>query len=162
VLDTAALHRVLKKESQNRSLANVLADLGRSRWNFHNAGNDARYTLEALVALVIQARLNDDDVHAKDAAMASLLEKGNNETGWGQEKMERVEKKDDDPTRQAQEECEALEKAGAKETTRTLTSPNVGWVSRGVDQTGVFATSLPILPKARDHCDKGSDKNSLG
>src|SRR5271154_885556 len=122
VLDTAPLYRVLKKESQNRSLANVLAGLGRSRWNFHNAGNDARYTLEALVALVIQARLNGDEAHAKkDAEMAALLEKGNNETGWEQEKMERVEK-GDDPTRQAQEECEAWEKAGAKETTRTLTS----------------------------------------
>ncbi|KIX06245.1 uncharacterized protein Z518_04220 [Rhinocladiella mackenziei CBS 650.93] len=60
-LDTAPLYRVLKKETQNRNLGSILVDLGLRCYFLHNSGNDARYTLEALIAMTVKARLEDDE-----------------------------------------------------------------------------------------------------
>ena len=60
-LDTAVLHRALLRDGQTQSLGKMMAGLGRTAWHLHNAGNDARYTLEALVALLIKARTLEDE-----------------------------------------------------------------------------------------------------
>ncbi|KAK4940323.1 hypothetical protein LTR10_019539 [Elasticomyces elasticus] len=65
-LDTAPLYRILKEETQNRNLGSIMKDLGLTSYFMHNGGNDARYTLEVLVAMVIKARLRDDDVRKED------------------------------------------------------------------------------------------------
>lgn len=65
-LDTGSLYRILKKETQNRNLASILRDLDRPCHFMHNGGNDARYTLEALVAMTVKARLEDDEAQQKD------------------------------------------------------------------------------------------------
>ncbi|BCR93597.1 uncharacterized protein AKAW2_10643S [Aspergillus luchuensis] len=49
-IDTAQMFRKLRKEDSVRSLGGVLAKLDIRGWYLHNAGNDARYTMEALVA----------------------------------------------------------------------------------------------------------------
>ncbi|GIJ87804.1 hypothetical protein Asppvi_006717 [Aspergillus pseudoviridinutans] len=51
-IDTAELYRIIRSEANQRSLASILGELGIIGWNLHNAGNDARYTLEALVRMV--------------------------------------------------------------------------------------------------------------
>ncbi|OAP59156.1 hypothetical protein AYL99_06454 [Fonsecaea erecta] len=66
-LDTAPLYRILKEEMQNRNLASIMKDLGLPCYFPHNGGNDARYTLEALVAMLIEARLKDDRKQEKGA-----------------------------------------------------------------------------------------------
>lgn len=74
-LDTATLYKVLCRESQTRSLTSIMADLGRTAWYAHCGGNDARYTLEALVGLAVKARLQDDQEEAlRQAAMRNALE----------------------------------------------------------------------------------------
>lgn len=60
-LDTGVLYRVLAKETQNQSLGKILLGLDRPAFHLHNAGNDARYTLEALVALLIKSRVLEDE-----------------------------------------------------------------------------------------------------
>ncbi len=60
-LDTALLYRELKNEPQNRGLGSILEDLDLPSYGLHNAGNDARYTMEALLATAVQARLKDDE-----------------------------------------------------------------------------------------------------
>ena len=60
-LDTAVLYRVLLRDPQTQSLGKMMVGLGRTAWHLHNAGNDARYTLEALVALLIKARKLEDE-----------------------------------------------------------------------------------------------------
>jgi len=62
-LDTALLYRVLKDETQNRGLGSILEALDLPSYSLHNGGNDARYTLEALLAMAVQARLMDDEAH---------------------------------------------------------------------------------------------------
>lgn len=58
-IDTAASFQMIRGETETRSLGVVIADLGMTGWNLHNAGNDARYTMQALVAMLV--------VHSVDA-----------------------------------------------------------------------------------------------
>lgn len=58
-IDTNILFRVLKRETQPSSLGKVLVDLGLVGWNLHNAGNDARYTMESMVGIAVKSRLQD-------------------------------------------------------------------------------------------------------
>lgn len=80
-LDTANLYKVLTRESQSRSLTTIMADIGRTAWYAHCGGNDARYTLEALVGIVIKARLQEDEENtAKQAeADAAIKEAAKND-----------------------------------------------------------------------------------
>jgi hypothetical protein len=52
--DTAFMWRYLKREGNPRNLGSILAELGIIGWNLHNAGNDAVYTLQAMIAIVIK------------------------------------------------------------------------------------------------------------
>ncbi|KAI1617326.1 hypothetical protein EDD36DRAFT_450974 [Exophiala viscosa] len=65
-IDTAPLYRVFKEETQNRNLGSIMKDLGLTSYFMHNGGNDARYTLEVLIAMVVKARLKDDDARRED------------------------------------------------------------------------------------------------
>ena len=54
VIDTARFHQFARRSRQPRGLRNVLHDLDISAWNLHNAGNDAAYTLQAMIGLVLR------------------------------------------------------------------------------------------------------------
>ncbi|OHW91538.1 qde-2-interacting protein [Colletotrichum incanum] len=56
-LDTKDMHQAWRQEMQGRSLAMVLTDLGISHSNLHNAGNDAAYTMQAMLGLAVAARV---------------------------------------------------------------------------------------------------------
>ena len=58
-LDTANLYQVWKREANITSLAKVIYGVERTGWELHNAGNDARYTLEALIGILLGARVED-------------------------------------------------------------------------------------------------------
>lgn len=55
ILDTAELYRSLRGETELRSLRYILGGLGILALHLHNAGNDARFTMEALVRIVLDA-----------------------------------------------------------------------------------------------------------
>ncbi|EEH04148.1 QDE-2-interacting protein [Histoplasma capsulatum G186AR] len=66
-LDTSVLFRVLKRETEATSLGKILVDLGITGWNLHNGGNDARYTMEAMIGITFRSRLLlDNPVEYKD------------------------------------------------------------------------------------------------
>lgn len=52
--DTAIMWRCLQREANPRNLGSILAELGITGWNLHNAGNDAAYTLQAMLAIAIK------------------------------------------------------------------------------------------------------------
>ncbi|KAL5001104.1 hypothetical protein BDV10DRAFT_160634 [Aspergillus recurvatus] len=52
-IDTAAFFQLFCGETEPRSLGAVIEELGMTAWYLHNAGNDARYTLQALVTMLI-------------------------------------------------------------------------------------------------------------
>ena len=53
VVDTATLDKVWKQHNQQRSLGNILYDLDMVSWHLHNAGNDAVYTLWAMIGVAL-------------------------------------------------------------------------------------------------------------
>lgn len=61
-MDTASLFQLLKRENSPRSLTCILNCLNVPAWNLHNAGNDARYTMHVLIAMVIKSRLIDNEI----------------------------------------------------------------------------------------------------
>lgn len=61
-VDTAEVFRVSRGEMSVRSLGNILSSLGITGWYLHNAGNDARYTMEAMVALVLNPEPSAEQV----------------------------------------------------------------------------------------------------
>ncbi|RMZ87189.1 hypothetical protein DV736_g5584, partial [Chaetothyriales sp. CBS 134916] len=75
-LDTSKLYKGLMQEENIRSLVSIMAEIDRLALHPHNSGNDARYTLEALIGIVIKSRFMDDDAEAAhinlDAQSAGL------------------------------------------------------------------------------------------
>lgn len=64
VLDTAMMHCTLKREPNSRSLGHVLYEMDLMGWNLHNAGNDAAYTMQAMLAICFK----DAESWTKDKA----------------------------------------------------------------------------------------------
>lgn len=54
VADTASMWRYVKREPNPRSLGLILYELDLTGWNLHNAGNDAVYTLQAMIGIAIK------------------------------------------------------------------------------------------------------------
>jgi hypothetical protein len=97
-LDTGVLYRVLVNETQNKSLGKMMLGLGRRALHLHNAGNDARYTLEALIALLLKARVLEDEATLNEKAKTDgLLHALAQDTraSWDDEVERRVNEKPD-------------------------------------------------------------------
>ena len=69
IIDTKELWSALHRDHATRALQNMLTDLGIAGWNLHNAGNDARYTLQVMIALAFR------DLEPKDQTQAKATEK---------------------------------------------------------------------------------------
>ncbi|EXJ85621.1 hypothetical protein A1O1_05987 [Capronia coronata CBS 617.96] len=123
-LDTAPLYRVLKQETQTRSLSSILNDLEVPCYFLHNGGNDARYTMEALIAMILRARLEEDKLQKEEDGIAAKS------TG---------EALDDPAITKVPEES-----AGHGPSTPRSRSGNVR------RHEGVFATSLPTMAEVDD------------
>ncbi|KAK1523171.1 QDE-2-interacting protein [Colletotrichum paranaense] len=59
-LDSKDMHQAWRGESQGRSLGMVLTDLGVEHSNLHNAGNDAAYTMQAMLGVAVRERVDKD------------------------------------------------------------------------------------------------------
>lgn len=57
IVDTREMHQCLVRSNDSASLANVLHYLNIPYRHLHNAGNDAVYTLQAMVALAVRKRV---------------------------------------------------------------------------------------------------------
>ncbi|CAO2648654.1 Nn.00g079210.m01.CDS01 [Neocucurbitaria sp. VM-36] len=53
-LDTAVMYRVWRREQQATNLGKILDAFDISGWNLHNAGNDATYTVQAMLAICVR------------------------------------------------------------------------------------------------------------
>ncbi|KAL5339144.1 hypothetical protein BJX70DRAFT_397923 [Aspergillus crustosus] len=84
-IDTAAAFQMIRGETEPRSLAYIIGELGMTGWNLHNAGNDARYTLQALVAMLVIH--NVPDAQPQDAKPEDVQPHEANDAG-GQDAQE--------------------------------------------------------------------------
>ncbi len=53
-LDTAVMNQVWRREQQSTSLEKILKSFDIQSWYLHNAGNDAAYTVQAMLALCVR------------------------------------------------------------------------------------------------------------
>lgn len=61
VADTAHMFQSLTRSPQLSKLSNVLQSVGLSGYNFHNAGNDAAYTMQAMIGIAIKSAAEKED-----------------------------------------------------------------------------------------------------
>lgn len=61
LIDTSSMYRAFKREPNPRNLGSILANLDISGWYLHNAGNDAVYTLQAMIGIALRAILERPD-----------------------------------------------------------------------------------------------------
>ncbi|KXH66018.1 QDE-2-interacting protein [Colletotrichum salicis] len=59
-LDSKDMHQAWRGDSQGRSLGMVLTDLGIEHSNLHNAGNDAAYTIQAMLGVAVRERVDKE------------------------------------------------------------------------------------------------------
>jgi hypothetical protein len=66
LIDTSSMYRAFKREPQSRNLGSILANLDIAGWYLHNAGNDAVYTLQAMIGIAIRALLERPDGESRE------------------------------------------------------------------------------------------------
>ncbi|KAF7619300.1 hypothetical protein F9C07_2437 [Aspergillus flavus] len=54
VVDTAEFFRIIRGEPTTRKLADILQEFNMTGWHLHNAGNDARYTMEVMLCMMLE------------------------------------------------------------------------------------------------------------
>jgi hypothetical protein len=107
VLDTADMYKALCRKTTNSGLTSMMTDLGRTAWYAHNAGNDARYTMEAFIGIAIKARQQEDN----DQAEAATIEAAPPGKDWEAEKADRLTARLGIAKREAEEEFQAWDRA---------------------------------------------------
>lgn len=55
IMDTRAMYQAHTRDHSPRGLGSIMADFDFSAWHLHNAGNDAVYTIWAMLAISVQA-----------------------------------------------------------------------------------------------------------
>ncbi|KAB8232751.1 hypothetical protein ETB97_004320 [Aspergillus alliaceus] len=53
-VDTADFFRIIRNETTTRKLGGILQEFDMIGWHLHNAGNDARYTMEVMVQMMLE------------------------------------------------------------------------------------------------------------
>ncbi|KAI1413700.1 hypothetical protein F5Y13DRAFT_179403 [Hypoxylon sp. FL1857] len=66
-IDTKSMFQRLQKSSNGRGLAAVCDGLGMPGRNFHNAGNDATYTLRAMIVMAMRQMVASSETQGNDA-----------------------------------------------------------------------------------------------
>ena len=66
LIDTSSMYRAFKREPNPRNLGSILANLDIAGWYLHNAGNDAVYTLQAMIGIAIRAVLDRPDEESRE------------------------------------------------------------------------------------------------
>ena len=71
-VDTAQMFRVFTKDPNARSLGAMLYEFDLAGWHLHNAGNDAVYTLWAMLAMCVKATSERGSAEAENKQVDSL------------------------------------------------------------------------------------------
>lgn len=92
--DTATLYRVWRREPQVTSLGKILYDFDIPGWNLHNAGNDAVYTVQAMLGVCVREAtirgsaeleaIRDNDIAARlnNLTIEAEARAGEENEGW--------------------------------------------------------------------------------
>ncbi|KAF1917951.1 hypothetical protein BDU57DRAFT_494404 [Ampelomyces quisqualis] len=93
-VDTAKMYQAWRRDPQPTSLGRIMNDFDVAAWKLHNAGNDAMYTVQAMLAICVReatirgstelATIRQQDKAARlAAAQEAAIERANDEAdGW--------------------------------------------------------------------------------
>jgi hypothetical protein len=147
-MDTAPLYRVLKSETQTRKLASIMSDLGLPCQFPHNGGNDARYTLEAWVAMLIQARLaGDDEQKQEDERAQKYAEQAKQADTWN-EGSDWATQPDADPSQENTPGIKEKDNLDAFESALLSSSPETAPPREKDEGIAALAQKLRLEPDA--------------
>ncbi|SMR51859.1 unnamed protein product [Zymoseptoria tritici ST99CH_3D1] len=73
--DTVSLYRAFTKDPNARSLGTILYDFDLTGWHLHNAGNDAAYTLQAMLAICVRSAMGRTSVEEERIKTEELEKK---------------------------------------------------------------------------------------
>ncbi|KAL4882897.1 hypothetical protein BJY04DRAFT_216982 [Aspergillus karnatakaensis] len=107
-IDTAAAFQMIRGATEPRSLGHVVGELGMTGWNLHNAGNDARYTIQALIAMLLE--------HTLPSVVQDVQESLDDQHESAQAVNERVQEADQSAQKAESLEMEAQDSQDAQET----------------------------------------------
>jgi hypothetical protein len=65
IMDTRAMYQAFTRDHSPRGLGSIMTDFDFSAWHLHNAGNDAVYTMWAMLAISVQAVAERDTEEAR-------------------------------------------------------------------------------------------------
>jgi len=65
IMDTRAMYQAYTRDHSPRGLGSIMGDFDFSAWHLHNAGNDAVYTMWAMLAISVQAAAERDTEEAR-------------------------------------------------------------------------------------------------
>ena len=65
IMDTRSMYQAHTRDHSPRGLGSIMVDFDFSAWHLHNAGNDAVYTMWAMIAISVQAAVERDTEDAK-------------------------------------------------------------------------------------------------
>ncbi|KAL2263226.1 hypothetical protein VTK26DRAFT_7720 [Humicola hyalothermophila] len=82
VVDTKEMHQYVTRSNNSASLASVLSALGIPHQHLHNAGNDAVYTLRAMIGLAVKRRLQSLEGHPKKPKSHITFSEFKKDEGW--------------------------------------------------------------------------------
>ncbi|ODA80105.1 hypothetical protein RJ55_03063 [Drechmeria coniospora] len=72
-IDTAVLHQEWCSSNESRSLRSVLNELGFENKNLHNAGNDAVYTMRAMIGLAVEQLRKEEAVAKNEEYVPAMM-----------------------------------------------------------------------------------------
>lgn len=75
VLDTAHMYRAYTREPNAKSLGGILYDFDLTGWHLHNAGNDAVYTVQAMLAMCVKDASERGDSEVEKQREAAIQAK---------------------------------------------------------------------------------------
>ncbi|KAI1971680.1 hypothetical protein LOZ53_006458 [Ophidiomyces ophidiicola] len=133
-LDTNILFRVFNRQMQPSSLSKILVDLELTGWNLHNAGNDAHYTMQALVGIAVKSRCEEHENDNRGRTSAAKGTRGGKKS-WNAEVKRRIATSVQEAEARIRQECELWNSALGYSGT---------WIIRGDDFDGGLPNGLEM------------------
>ncbi|CAD6442831.1 d7b7b35d-8a93-49ab-8a4f-0ef94b5017f3 [Sclerotinia trifoliorum] len=152
--DTTLMWRALHREQNPTKLSNILEEIGVAAWNLHNAGNDAVYTLQAMLGIACKHLVDrkierkEKDKLKKNRISEAVKEAAEmayeREEGWssdGSDGGDRITPKQAN----AKKAADAAKKAASKR--KKVTDVNELWRDGSKPVTATSSTSWAGIPQ---------------
>ncbi|KAF7879419.1 hypothetical protein EAF04_000615 [Stromatinia cepivora] len=160
--DTTLMWRALNREPNPTKLSNILEKIGIAAWNLHNAGNDAVYTLQAMLGIACKhladkkIERKERDKLKKDRISEAVKEAAEmayeREEGWSSDGSDGGDRITPEQA-QAKKAADAAKKAASKR--KKVTDVNELWRDGSKPATATSSTSWAGIAQGSNQASQG-------